>query len=79
MYERIRTLPITKIAVITILLLNGFIILFFALKNCEIPSSVKEVLSSITTIVLGAYFVKSSYEHTIDRKFKEEGKDNENK
>jgi len=66
----IRKMPLRKILAIWAATLTSFVVIYCVVKNATLSQQVKDIITYIVSITIGAYFASSSYEAV--RKGKEE-------
>ena len=66
----IRKMPLRKILAIWAAILTSFVVIYCVVKNAVLSQQVKDIITYIVSITIGAYFASSSYEAV--RKGKEE-------
>jgi type III secretory pathway component EscR len=66
----IRKMPLRKILAIWAATLTSFVVIYCVVKNAVLSQQVKDIITYIVSITIGAYFASSSYEAV--RKGKEE-------
>jgi len=63
-------MPLRKILAIWAATLTSFVVIYCVVKNAVLSQQVKDIITYIVSITIGAYFASSSYEAV--RKGKEE-------
>ena len=63
-------MPLRKILAIWAATLTSFVVIYCVVKNATLSQQVKDIITYIVSITIGAYFASSSYEAV--RKVREE-------
>ena len=66
----IRKAPLRKILAIWAAVLTSFVVIYCTIKGTQISLQIKDIITYVVSITIGAYFASSSYEAV--RKGKEE-------
>jgi len=66
----IRKMPLRKILAIWAAVLTSFVVVYCVVKDVQLSQQVKDIITYVVSITIGAYFASSSYEAV--RKVREE-------
>jgi len=69
--DKIRKAPLRKMLAIWAALLTSFVIIYCLIVGIDLPVQIKEIMTYVVSITIGAYYASSSYEAV--RKKKGEG------
>lgn len=70
--DTIRKMPLRKILAMWAAILTSFVVIYCLIANVQLSQQIKDIITYVVSITIGAYFASSSYEAV--RK-KEDGKD----
>jgi hypothetical protein len=68
--DAIRKAPLRKILAIWAAALTSFVVIYCVVKNATLSQQIKDIITYVVSITIGAYFASSSYEAV--RKVREE-------
>ena len=68
--DTIRKMPLRKILAIWAAVLTSFVVVYCVVKDVQLSQQVKDIITYVVSITIGAYFASSSYEAV--RKVREE-------
>ena len=60
--DKIRKAPLRKMLAIWAALLTSFVIIYCLIVGIDLPVQIKEIMTYVVSITIGAYYASSSYE-----------------
>jgi hypothetical protein len=60
--DKIRKAPLRKMLAIWAAMLTSFVIIYCLIVGIDLPIQIKEIMTYVVSITIGAYYASSSYE-----------------
>lgn len=70
--DKIRKAPLRKMLAIWAALLTSFVIIYCLIVGIDLPVQIKEIMTYVVSITIGAYYASSSYEAVRKKKGEED-------